>query len=178
MKHLGWTIAGLVLLAVVATGRPWAFGGEAVQRASRDLEQITLAFHLYRQDCGLWPPQYSGTASHLVRLESLSVLFRKHELIESWDGPYLNERPRGKTAAGGAEFQDPWSHSYQVYFFRRGGFLGPGGGIAVLSTGANGKVDSPAAWIAAGLAVEDDLVHVVTGHLDRPVQAVAPEAAY
>lgn len=143
-------------------------------KAAADLKLLAGAFNRYRVDTGYWPPKSTPAQ---IRNSSRYVtgfvcFYTNRYKLHGWDGPYLPVGAGGKagvaliTRRGERRgLVDPWGRYYRLFTFKQGSHMGPGGGIVLVCTGPNGKVDSSTTDIANGQAQKDDLVYVVTRKL-------------
>jgi|GEM_PF-2679918 len=136
----------------------------------RELEAISQAFHEYRVDLGGWPQhacQSPSSSFSSTYLQSYATLFCNQDESPRWQGPYL------ALADGNAADQyavasrpdgildrpsdiDPWGKRYIVYTFHGGR------SVSILSSGADGIVNSNLDRIIAGKPAGDDMIVILT----------------
>ncbi len=147
----------------------------AISRADGDMKTVGNAFNAYRINTGSWPSN-DPTAAVTTKNEELrnfACFYSNVHTRTNWKGPYLNQgvgtgaamTVAGSTASGNTGLIDPWGNAYKVYWFAKNAQMGPAGGIAIVSPGRNGTVNSSLAQIAQGIAASDDVVVVVTRRL-------------
>jgi hypothetical protein len=142
-----------------------------IDRAVRDAEvedgrarlhRLASAFARYHVDTGHWPtlpgeqPGSVRPAFANVFASTLRCLGANIHGDAGWKGPYLEG---GEQAA-----LDPWGWPILVYSFGAD-YCHSGGGIAVVSGGRNGVVDSSLPAILTGCGQDDDLVELVAARL-------------
>ncbi|PWW43751.1 type II secretion system major pseudopilin GspG [Melaminivora alkalimesophila] len=88
-------------------------GGAKSKTAAVQIADIEKALEIYKLDVGRYPTNEEGLAALMQRPGSAS----------GWNGPYLK---------GDAVPTDPWGHPFRY------ANPGPGGGIEILSLGADG----------------------------------------
>jgi prepilin-type N-terminal cleavage/methylation domain-containing protein len=141
-------------------------------KATADLRLLSDAFNRYRLDTGRWPENYTPaqvpTATRTVN--GFSCFFRDAHNLMGWDGPYVPVDAGNNNIAviSGTDRRglvDPWGQYYRLYTFRKGDRMGVGGGIAVVSTGPDGQLNSSTTDIASGRATGDDQIYVVARKL-------------
>ncbi len=164
----------LVLLAGVLIPLVGNEMGKAmVGRAMADMRTASDAFNRYYIHTGYWPTQdkaYAGATSAHVQFTSMPCLYTNAHDRLNWTGPYFN----GGSLVGGSwsvatqsnekwsGFIDPWGSPYSIYYFAKNDGMGPSGGIAIVSNGKDGILQSSDASIGANTPEGDDLVTVIT----------------
>lgn len=140
-----------------------------VSRASADMNAISIAFTQYYADTSYWPEQYTGAASMTDDFEDYQCLYIDTVSLPGWDGPYMQRGVPG-TSGQQAALQtagvwdgviDPWGKPFRIVCLAPNDSL-PGGGIAVVSGGSDGTVDTADTDAVQGNKTDDDLVTVVT----------------
>ncbi len=174
-KDLKVSLALFLALGAVASGGAIQLSAESQKLdARRDMTRVRRGFLEYRSDVGHWPPLYAGLTRHFLTVQDLSCLVVNEVGIRQWKGPYLPVQDWARAADGEASGvlpvgMDSWGEPYQLVYFERGGPMGRGGGIVVHSFGPNRQRDTSLRGLSHGWARGDDLVLVITRHLDLPV---------
>lgn len=168
-------LATALLLAGVAAPR-LVRGVDPADLAAveRDLDELGDAILRYRLDTGVWPadgnldPESSDTWCRFGFLQGLACLYSDVHREEGWRGPYLErsvkEAGRHVVSSRSADpdgFVDPWSRRYHLGYSGAAGPLGAAGGVYLLCTGPNGKIDTTNRDVAAGRRGGDDQLRVV-----------------
>ncbi len=151
------TVLSLLTGILVPTVGRVMQGGDR-DRCTEELRKLALAFDDYHADVGEWP---TNVATRVTRptadpLASFTCLKHNASRLERWNGPYAVDPE--------IDGFDAWGRQYLVYVFPAE-YCRSGGGIALLSAGADGVVDSCLSGILSGMAADDDLVQIVTTRL-------------
>lgn len=161
-----------VLIPVVSNEMQKAMVG----KATTDMKTLAEAYNRYFIHTGFWPTtaknESFATAKNFA-FTSMNVLYTNAHNRKNWAGPYLGagvvSNGAWQVAVNGPEgwqgFVDPWGTPYRMFYFPKGGAMGPFGGIAILSYGKNAKIDSVDADVAAGTAKGDDVAMIITRSL-------------
>ena len=167
-QTLPWLLVIVVLLVIAAPATRKEISGRKVIHAQNEMMAISAAFALYYVDTGDWPESHRGQTDRRVSFHNFACLYDNTQSLDGWRGPYLDEgvESDGRRVAAeqiGAEWRglvDPWGRPYRIIYgipLDSRGF----GGIAILSSGPNLKLDTSDENALAGVAVKDDLVQVV-----------------
>jgi type II secretory pathway pseudopilin PulG len=165
-------VAILAILAGVLT--PMVIkevGKSKTSRVKNDMDAIATAFLQYYTDTSYWPEKWSGESSTKKDFVGYDCLYTNSKKLGGWDGPYLERgvlsgskqvvaKKSGGTYIG---IVDPWDRPFKIYYGKKGSSAaGPGGAIAVVCSGPNGKFETNYQNAFAGVAQGDDLVRVIT----------------
>jgi len=106
-------IAILALLATLVGPKVMEIlGGSRTKVASLQIEEFDKTLQMFKLDVGRYP----------TTAEGLQALVVKPPSVNGWNGPYMKNVP-----------DDPWGNPYRY------SNPGPGGGIEILSYGADNK---------------------------------------
>jgi prepilin-type N-terminal cleavage/methylation domain-containing protein len=167
----------LVLLAGVLIPLVGNEMGKAmVGRATADMRTASDAFNRYYIHTGFWPTTvktYTVATSSNLQFTKMDCLYTNVHARNNWNGPYFNG---GSLSAGAwsvavnsggkwSGFTDPWGNPFYLYYFAKNDSMGPSGGIAIVSAGRNGVLDSTAASIGGNTPTGDDIVMPITRSL-------------
>ncbi len=147
-------------------------GKSKMTRAGADMAAVATAFTQYYADTGYWPERYDGSNDRRTTLRNYDCFYDNTRNLSGWDGPYLEkgaDNGGARVAANRTDgvwdgVIDPWGRPFRVVYGRAGG-TSVGGGIAVVSSGPNGRFDTADADALLGTATDDDLVHIVTSRV-------------
>lgn len=161
-----------VLIPVVSNEMQKAMVG----KATTDMKTLAEAYNRHFIHTGFWPTaaknENFANAKNFA-FTSMDVLYTNAHNRKNWAGPYLGAgvvtngawQVAANSPNGWQGFVDPWGNPYRMFYFPKGGAMGPFGGIAVMSYGKNATSDSLDADVAAAMPKGDDIVMVITRSL-------------